>query len=205
MDDHDLVLDALSGQLGLEPDFEVVGVAQDLEAALALSASRPHLLLCDVAMPDLSTFDLGQAFLARSPDTRLVYLTAFPTEAHTRGAARAGASGFLTKDQPYADLTAALRAIAAGQLVISPSVHDRLHIVDGRLCAPEPTESVLTPREMDVLRRIALGLAKKEIATQCGISVRTVDTHVRNLMNKLDLHDRVELARYAIREHLVEP
>ena len=91
--------------------------------------------------------------------------------------------------------------MAAGRLVVSPSV-EGISIVDGALHMEEPR---LTARETEVLRRVALGLAKKEIATECGISVRTVDTHVRNVMNKLNLHDRVELARYAIREQLVEP
>ncbi len=202
VDDHDLVRQAVAAQLGDQPDFEVVaslGCADGLVDSA--QRARPDVAVLDVAMPGGPPFDAARALRKAAPGVAVLFLSAFPTDRHLAAAAAVGA-GFVCKDDSLDTLAEAIRAAAAGRPYYSPSVAARLPR-DARSLGS--TRVPLTRREEEVLCLIARGLAKRDVSERLGISVRTVETHVRNLMAKIGVNDRVELARYAIREGYVEP
>lgn len=207
-DDHTLVRDTLRQWLNNAGDIAVVAETPTAEAAIDEAIRhKPDVVLMDIDMPGLLCFDAARTIRARSPETKIVFLSAFFHDRYIEDALSAEASGYLTKSEPPEEVVRAIREVAAGGICFSPEVRSRI-VIDAhgaRLSAePRTRAGTLTPREVEVLRYIARGLSKKDIAGTMHISVKTVDNHCTNLMNKLDIHDRVSLARFAIREGLAE-
>jgi DNA-binding NarL/FixJ family response regulator len=210
VDDHALVRDSLSHRLQSEADLDVVATLSQADEVLGqVRALAPHVVVLDIDMPGRSSFDVAREVIEQHPEVRVLYLSAFHHDRYIEDALAAGAGGYLTKDEPPEILARAIRQLAAGGAYFSERVRGRLRIdSDGnaRLTEARPTRvSSLTPRELEVLRYLARGMSKKEIAAALKRSYSTVDRHTENLMGKLDIHDRVELARFAIREGLAEP
>ncbi len=208
VDDHALVRDALGEWLGREPDMSVVARAADADEAVTLAIRlNPRVVLMDIDMPGLACFAAAKTMQSQCPDTRVVFLSAFVHDRHIDSALAAGACGYVTKGEPPEAVVNAVRCVADGDAYFSPEVRDRIVIgSDGATLAEKGRSrlSMLTDREVEILRYVANGLAKKEIAQTVHISVKTVENHCTHLMSKLDIHDRVGLTRFAIREGLAE-
>jgi DNA-binding NarL/FixJ family response regulator len=207
-DDHSLVREALGERLNREQHLNVVGTACDADEAIILTkAQAPDVVVMDIDMPGLLCFDAAKTILSMDSKTSIIFLSAFFNDRYIEQALAVKARGYITKREPPEVVVAAITEVAQGGVYFSDDVRDRL-IVDGSgisLAGTDKTRaSMLTPRELEVLRYIARGMTKKEIASTMHISVKTVENHSGSLMNKLDVHDRVALARYAIREGLAE-
>jgi DNA-binding NarL/FixJ family response regulator len=208
-DDHELLRDMLARRLGEEPDLQVVGAAGDASTALTESLKlQPDLVLMDIDMPGLSVFEAARRIKDRLPDTRIMFLSAYVQDGFIAQALEIRASGYLTKGHTPEYLIACIRKALRGSTCFSPEVESRLEIGSAgvrlalkRRCRLE----LLTEREKQVLSYLARGMSKKEIARLDSTSVKTVDHHCQHIMEKLDLHDRVALTRFAIREGLVAP
>lgn len=208
VDDHAMVREMLRMRLDSELDMKVVGSADNGDDAVALAAKlRPDIVLMDIDMPGQLCFSAATQIKTHSPQTRILYLSAFSNDRYIEDALASHASGYLTKDEKPEVLIDAVRRAASGMAYFSPKVQARL-VVDGsrmRLTSGSKTRAtLLTQRELETIRYIARGLAKKEIANLMRVTVKTVEMHTQNAMDKLDIHDRVELARFAIREGLAE-
>ena len=204
VDDHRLFRDGLRPLLARQPDMEVVGEAGDGREALRLVADlAPDLVLMDVSMPGMDGLQATRAILAAHPTVRVVILTMHADRAFVAEALKAGAVGYLLKEAPFADLVLALRKVHAGRLQLTPSIAEMV-VADYVLLARGEgiVASPLSDREREVLRHIAGGLSTKEIAFQLGVSVKTVETHRKQIMDKLDLRSVADLTKYAIREGL---
>jgi DNA-binding NarL/FixJ family response regulator len=209
VDDHGLVRDSVGGMLAREKDFCIVGTAENADVAISkVLELRPDVVLMDIDMPGVSCFDAIQIIRSRVPDTKFILVTAYEHDEHVEQAVRVKANGFVVKNEGISALAVAIRNVAAGRVHFSPAVMNRL-IVEGdevRLENPPKSRlSLLSPRERELLRVLARGSGLKEAASVLGISYKTADKQKASLMAKLDIHDRVELARFAIREGLVEP
>lgn len=208
-DDHAILRDMLAERLGREPDFEVVAVAADAERALDLARSRPaDLLVLDIDMPGLSPFTAARQARDELPQLRVVFLSAYLRDRYIEQALHVEAAGYLVKGESSDGIVDNLRQVARGRTAFSSAVRARLAIKgDGVTLSGTVTDrlSLLTVREQEVLRHLATGLSRKKIARMMQISNKTVDQHCEHLMHKLDIHDRVELTRFAIREGLMEP
>jgi DNA-binding NarL/FixJ family response regulator len=207
-DDHALVRGTLRRWLDAAPDLEVVADVGTADEAVAEAARlKPDLVLLDVDMPGMVCFDAARIIRSQHPDVRIVFLSAFFHDRYIEQALAVGASGYLTKNEPPEVLIKALRSVASGAAYYSPEVRARI-VIDtqkvGLAPGSRPRAAMLTEREVQVLQYVARGLSKREIGEVLHLSERTVNCHCASLMAKLDIHDRVELARYAIREGLVE-
>ena len=201
VDDDPLVRSALSLMLGGQPDVEVVGEAANgrlgVEQAKALS---PDVILMDIRMPVLDGLDATRELHARPDPPRVIVLTTFDADEHVVGALAAGADGFLLKDTPPTDILDAIRKVAAGDPMLSPSVTrtliDRLRsdAGDDRSAEARKRLGVLTERELDVARAVGRGLSNAEIAKDLYLSVPTVKAHVSRLFEKLVVTNRVQIA-----------
>jgi DNA-binding NarL/FixJ family response regulator len=205
-DDHTLVRAGIRALLeGLE-GVEVVAEAGDGREAIALvEAHRPDVLMTDIAMPHVSGLEVAERVTRGLTSTRVIILSMHSSEEYACRALQAGASGYLLKDSGLAELEIALRAVARGQSYLSPAVSR--HVIADYL---ERTGGVpsglsrLTPRQREVLRQIAEGKTTKAIARDLGVSVKTVETHRTQLMDRLDIHEIAGLVRFAIRIGLVQ-
>jgi len=206
-DDHALVRAGIRSLLtGLE-GIEVVGEAGDGREALRLvEKERAHVLLMDIAMPGLNGLEALARVTKDYPHTRVLILSMHANEEYVLQALRAGAAGYLLKGAGPAELELAVRAVARGETHLSPSISR--HVVDDylrRLSEGPAAPEALTPRQREILQLIAEGHTTKEIASKLGLSVKTVETHRMQLMERLDIHDIAGLVRYAIRTGLVTP
>jgi len=207
-DDHAMVRGMLKRRLDAEPDMTVAAAVSNAdEAVTAVLRLNPDILLMDIEMPGSDSFGVARTIRERCPDTRIIFLSAFFHDRYIEQALAVQAWGYVTKSEPEDSVIRAIRKVAAGLAYFSPQIQARI-VVDSagaRLTHPRRSRvSTLTHRELEVLRYIARGMAKKEIARTMHISANTVNRHTTNLMTKLDIHDRVELARYAIREGLAD-
>ncbi len=209
VDDHALVRTSLSMWLNGHEDLEVVGEAGDADAAVDLALrTKPDMVLMDIDMPGPLCFDAARTIGRRRPETRIVFFSGHAHDRYIECALDCGVAGYITKSEDPEVMADALRRIAAGESWFSSPIRERIVIDrDGpRLAVTNGDHNLpLTPRELEVLRYIARGMSKKEIAATMHISVKTVDNHSTSLMTKLDIHDRVQLARFAIRQGLIEP
>jgi DNA-binding NarL/FixJ family response regulator len=209
VDDHGIVRDSLSDSLSRQADFQVIGVAEDADEAITkVIECRPDLVLMDIDMPGISCFDAIQVIRSRVPGTRIILVTAYEHDEHIEQALRVKVNGFVTKHEGIASLAEAIRSVASGRMHFSPEILSRLVINGDQITLDNPPRSrlsILSPRERELLRVLARGVSLKDGAAILGISYKTADKQKASLMTKLDIHDRVELARYAIREGLVEP
>lgn len=207
-DDHAMVRSSLRDRIEREPDMTVLAAVSTADEAVSkVDALRPDILLMDVDMPGTLCFDAARTLAARFPETRVVFLSARCHDRYIEQALDVKAWGYVTKSEPDHALIKAIRDVAAGATHFSPDVQARLVIDAGgsRLAhAVHARARTLTQRETEILMYVARGLSKKEIAHLANISVNTVNRHTSSIMTKLDIHDRVELARFAIREGLAE-
>lgn len=208
VDDHALVRESLSQMLAGEPDFQIVRTANNAEDAIrAAFETKPDIMLMDIDMPGLICFDAADQILRMVDNVRIIFLSAFFHDHYIEQALRVKARGYITKSEPPQKVIEAVRQVASGRVYFSPEVRSRIIAGDGevKLAGSEQTRAAtLSDREVEVLRYLARGLSKKEIATTMHVSVKTVEGHAQKVMDKLDIHDRVELARFAIREGLAE-
>jgi RNA polymerase sigma factor (sigma-70 family) len=202
VDDDDLMRAGLRGILSNDPAIEVVGEAGDgAEAVYRTRLLTPDVVLMDVRMPGLDGISATRDLLAAFPETRVVILTTFEQDDYIFGALRAGASGFLLKRTSPEELVAAVHTIAAGDSLLSPSVTSR--VIERMAQQPGPDAAgdalleELTPREREVLELVARGLSNAEIAAVLTIEESTVKTHVKRLLGKLDVRDRVQAVIFA--------
>ncbi len=209
-DDHVLYRRGLQLVMEQEDGVEIVGEADNgRDAVERVVALAPDVVLMDIRMPKLSGIDACRAIKDKVPATRIVMLTFSEEESDLFDAIKAGADGYLLKDVPAEEVADALRAVHGGQSLIPPSMASRLLAEfaemsrsqhDAKVTAPQ-----LTSRELEVLRYVARGRRNREIADQLFISENTVKNHVRNILEKLQLHSRMEAAMYAVRERLIDP
>ena len=195
VDDQTMVRAGFRLLLADEPDIEVVAEASNGRDAVAQAARfRPDVVLMDIRMPEMDGLEATRRILAADTDARVLILTTFDLDDYVFEALRAGASGFVLKDEPPEQLLAAVRTIAAGEALLSPSVTRRVikRFATVRRQAPPAAVADLTPRELEVLRLITRGLSNAEIGAELFISDTTVKTHVTRLLQKLDLRDRAQ-------------
>ncbi len=207
-DDHAMVRGMLGKRLEGELDMTVVAAVGNADEAITEAFRlKPDIVLMDIEMPGLNCFEAARMIRAQRPDTRIIFLSAFFHDRYIEQAMDVQAWGYITKSEPEDSVIKAIRKVSAGVAYFSPEVQARI-VVDSRGARfarlGRSRVSTLTDREMEVLRYLARGMAKKQIARTMHISVNTVNRHTTSLMTKLNIHDRVELARYAIREGLAE-
>ncbi|MEU0571144.1 response regulator transcription factor [Nonomuraea sp. NPDC005983] len=205
-DDQAVVRAGIAAVLAAEPDLDVVGQAADGESAVALAARlRPDVVLMDIRMPGLDGLAATARITAGLPYTRIIVLTTFGLEEYVFGALRAGASGFLLKDAEPARVVDAVRVIARGDALLDPVITRRLLERFAAASAPVARPERLTPRESQVLERVARGLSNAEISEALGISTPTVKDHVSAILAKLGVRDRLHATIYAYESGLVRP
>jgi DNA-binding NarL/FixJ family response regulator len=210
VDDDELLRAGLRAVLSSDQAIHVVGEATGGRAAVsAVRAYRPDLVLMDVRMPDLDGIAATREVLAASPEVKVVILTTFEQDDYVFGALSAGASGFLLKRTRPEELLAAIHTVAAGDSLLSPSV-TRI-VIDRMSCQPTLDKSAgeqleeLTPRELEVLELVARGRSNGEIATELVIEESTVKTHIKRILMKLNLRDRVQAVIFAYESGLTQP
>jgi DNA-binding NarL/FixJ family response regulator len=207
-DDDHLMRAGLTAVLESDGDIEVVGQASTGREAIALTRRRePDVVLMDVQMPDLDGIEATRQLTGAAPGARILILTTFEEDDYIFGGLRAGASGFLLKRTRPEDLIRAVHTVAAGESLLSPSVTRRVIDRMARQAAPDVGEvsiEELTPREREVLHLLAAGLSNAEIATELVIEESTVKTHVKRILMKLGLRDRVQAVIFAY-EHGLAP
>jgi DNA-binding NarL/FixJ family response regulator len=210
VDDHALLRRGVAAVLADEPDIEVIGEAADGKEALRLAPLLlPDLVLMDVAMPEMDGIEATSAIFDQVPSTRVVMLTRSDDEADLYAAVRAGACGYLLKDMAVEELPDAIRVVHSGQSLISPRMASKLLTEFASMIKrtdqhQQPPGARLTDREIEVLGLVARGLNNRDIARKLYISENTVKNHVRNILEKFQLHSRMEAVVYAVREKLLE-
>jgi len=205
VDDQQLVAAGLAMVIGAQPDLVVAGQAEDGASAVSLLARLScDVVLMDVRMPGVDGIEATRQILADADASgreapKIVMLTTYDLDEYLLTAINAGASGFLLKNTPPEDLLGAIRTVHSGDAVIAPSATKRLlaHVANGSPTAPDPKLGCLTERETEVLELIAQGLSNAEISAQLYLSETTVKTHVRHLLAKLRLRDRVQAVVFA--------
>ncbi len=208
-DDHTLVREGVRMILAKESDLEVVGEASDGQQALGLVENlKPDVVIMDISMPGMGGIEATQRLRERHPKVAVLALTMHEEETYVFRLLRAGASGYVLKRAAAQDLVQAVRAAARGESFLYPSVARKvLEDYLKRVEAGEGRERFdgLTEREKEILTLIAQGSSNQQIAQQLFVSIKTVQTHRAHILEKLNLHDRTELVRYAIRKGLIEP
>ncbi|MEU5187492.1 response regulator transcription factor [Streptomyces klenkii] len=216
VDDQAMVRAGFAALLAAQPDIDVVGDAPDGKQGVDVSRrTHPDVVLMDVRMPEMDGLEAARRILNPPPGVthrpKVLMLTTFDVDDYVYEALRAGASGFLLKDAPPADLISAVRVVAAGEALLAPSVTRRL-IADFAQQRPAPRKggaalrlNGLTPRETEVLELIARGLSNQEIAAALVLAEQTVKTHIGRVLAKLDLRDRAQAVIFAYESGLVAP
>ena len=200
-DDHRLVRAGLRALLDEMPDVEVVAEAADGVQAVQLTRQhQPDIALLDISMPNLGGLAALRQLNGSTPGTRVLLLSMHDDEAYVTEAIHAGAAGYLIKDCAVEELTLALHAVARGDCYLSPSVSRKLAQAFKKGAAAAP---VLTARQIEILRQVAQGASSKEIARALSLSIKTVETHRAQIMERLGIRDVAGLVRYAVRSGLI--
>ena len=206
VDDHTVVRQGLRRILESDDEIEIVGEAGDGRTAIDLVQKlRPHVVVMDVAMPELNGIEATRQISKRVEGAKVLVLSMHGDDVYVRQALKAGARGYLLKDADDIDLLNAVKAVARGKSFFSPVVSKVLLTAyrgDGGQHI-EDNLALLTDRECEVLRLIAQGKRNKEIAAELTVSVNTVETHRKHIMEKLDLHNTAEIVRFAVRKNVV--
>jgi len=207
-DDHTLLRRAVARVLHESPTITVVAEVGNADDAITAALRfNPNVVVLDIDMPGIASFDAARTIIARVSTARVLFLSAFTHDRYIEAALACGALGYLSKNEPPEKVIDAIRAVAGGQCYFSPEVQARLVIDSDGVHLGHESKSraaTLTNREVEVLRYIARGMSKKEIAKTMHLSVKTIENHSASIMARLDIHDRVELTRFAIREGLIE-
>lgn len=209
-DDHTIVRAGVRALVAAIPGVEIVGEAGDGQQALALIREKhPDVALVDVSMPGMNGLDLAARVAREAPQTRVAVLSMHGTPAHVAQALRAGVKGYVLKDAAAEELPLLLRAVMRGETYLSSAISR--HVVEGFLGrdgtpAPgAPAPDNLTPRQREILQLVAEGKSTKDVARLLDLSVKTVEAHRSQIMERLEIHDLAGLVRYAIRTGLVSP
>jgi two-component system, NarL family, response regulator NreC len=206
-DDHEMLRYGVRRLLEDAPDFAVVGEADNAADAMRLVLEhKPDLVLLDITMPGMSSFEAGRLIEEQDFGTRIVYLTMHDDEQYVREALRSGASGYLLKDTPAPLLLQALREVHRGERSLSPQIQGKLKddsIFRDQTVRVPLRRSALTIREREVMKLLAEGYTVKKTAAALGVSVKTVEAHKFNLMRKLDIHNKAQLVTVAIQKKIL--
>ena len=206
VDDHTLFREGLRRLLESETDFQVVGEASNaIQALQKVREVNPDVVLMDIGMPGMSSFEAARLIERNSPGTRLIFLTMYEDEEYLLQSLDVGAAGYVLKDAPAPKLINAVREVHQGRKYLSPQVLGKVVAFRSQLQGShgQARSSTLTPREREVLKMIAEGNSVKEIASLLGLSIKTVEAHKFNLMRKLKIHNKAQLVTYAIRRKIV--
>jgi DNA-binding NarL/FixJ family response regulator len=205
VDDHKILRQGLRTLLAREPDMEVVAEAEDGRGAVRLVRElAPQVVIMDVGMPDLNGIEATRQVLQESPETKVIALSMHSDRRFVTNMIKAGASGYLLKDSAFEELATAIRVVMARKTYLS---HEIAHVVvkdyvQGGSKNDLSVFSVLSPREREVLQLMAEGKTNRVIAETLNVSLKTVESHRQQIMNKLEIHNIVDLTKYAIREGL---
>ena len=206
-DDHAVVRSGLRMLLEAQPDMTIVGEAETGQEAIRRVAElSPDVVLMDIEMPGMNGIEATRRIKAGAPAAAVLALTMYEDDQYFFEMLRAGASGYVPKRAAPDELVSAIRAVSRGEVFLYPSLAGRLvqdYLRRGPAGEEEPPGDELTPREQEVLTLIAEGLSNNEIADRLVISAKTVDRHRENIMRKLNLHNRVDLVKYALRKGLI--
>jgi len=206
-DDHTIMRRGLRLLLERQPEFEVVAEAADgREAAERAEASRPDIVILDIAMPNMGGIEAAQRIRALLPQAEIVILSMHSDEGYVLRALKVGAKGYLLKDSAESDLIDAINAVSEGKAFFSPEISKILvedYVRDMRKRGAEDSYELLTSREREILQLLAEGKSNKDIASLLDLSLYTVETHRRNLQDKLNLHSLAELILYAVRKGVI--
>ena len=208
VDDHTLFRQGVRRLLESESDFEIVGESPDGSDAVEKARElRPDVVLMDIGMPGLSSFESTRHIKKNRPETKVLFLTMYEDEDYLVQCLEVGASGYVLKDTPAPQLVTAVRDVYRGGKYLSSQVLGKLvedfraRVRDARL---RPRMATLTPREREILKLLAEGNSVKEVAVLLGLSVKTVEAHKFNLMRKLDIHNKAQLVTYAIQKKIIK-
>ncbi len=206
-EDHTILREGLRMLLSSNPDFDVVGEAQDgLEAVRLVETHRPDLVLMDLSMPRMNGMGAIQEIKKQCPDTKILVLTVHKTEEYILATLKAGADGYILKDATHSELMLAIDNIFSGKSYLSPGISEKVieGYLEGRKTLKSSTSwDTLTQREREILKMIAEGYKNKDIADYLCISAKTVEKHRANLMKKLDLHSASSLTAFAMDKGLI--
>ncbi|MBE0607783.1 MAG: response regulator transcription factor [Dehalococcoidia bacterium] len=207
-DDHTLVRSGLKLILSAQPDFELVGEAATGEETIVRTRElQPDVLLLDIGMPGMNGVEAARVIRQQFPEVRIVVLTMYDDDAYLQQFLQIGAAGYVMKQAADEELVSAIRAVQRGESFIHPSLTRQLIDLYLKQSQPVPSSAErrpdLSPRETEVLRLVALGYSAQQIATELGISVSTVETHRTHVSEKLGLHGRAQLVRYALNAGLL--
>lgn len=208
VDDHRLLLDALTRVIGLEPDMRIVGTAVSVAEAREAAVVPVDVVLMDYHLQDGTGVEATRSIKARWPSCRVLMLTGIEDDETILQSVQAGADGYLTKDRVVADVVDAVRAAHEGAILLPPStvVTIARRVAEARERRAVETPVVpLTPRELEILRALTEGLGTREICDRLAIAPNTLRTHVQNVMGKLHVHSKLEAVAFALRHKLVEP
>jgi two-component system, NarL family, response regulator NreC len=204
-DDHQIIRDGLRALISLQPDMEVLAEASDgRSTAQAVAEHSPDVVVMDISMPDLNGIEATRQIRLRNPRVQVLALSMHSDRRLIAGMLSAGARGYVLKDCAFDEIAQAIRTVAAGKTFLSPSIADIVveEYVQHGTSDEGAAFDVLTPRETEVLQLVAEGHGTKAVAARLHISIKTVETHRRQIMEKLGIYTVPELTKYAIREGL---
>jgi len=207
VDDHPVVRQGLRHMLESDPDVTIVGEAGDGPEAVRLATEhRPDIVVMDVSLPGMNGIEATREITRRAPGVKVLVLSMHADAAYVRQGVKAGARGYLLKDSEDLDLLHAVKVVATGETFFSPAVAGAVNAAVGEAGMPDDEARLdsLTRREREVLRLIADGLTNREIAAGLSLSINTIETHRKHLMEKLACHNTAELVRFSVRVKLVQ-
>jgi DNA-binding NarL/FixJ family response regulator len=206
-DDHNIMRRGLRLLLERQPGFEVVGEAADgRQAVERAEAAKPDIVILDIAMPNMTGIEAAQRISALLPHAAIIILSMHSDEGYVLRALKAGARGYVLKDSAENDLIETIQAVSAGKAFFSPEISKILvedYVREMKKRGAEDSYELLTAREREILHLLAAGKSNKDIATLLNLSLYTVETHRRNLQDKLNLHSLAELILYAVRKGII--